>query len=229
MNITVTGILSYPNLHRAVALENFPNNPPMFRCTVLLKKGSMDLSRVESLVERLKHDRWGNDIPSPFDLRCLIYTTKDPATQGYVAFKALSHQDDKPYVGDVDEKDIIVPSQCVPGHMCQMSASVYAYDKSGNGVSASINGVQISDVMGELGALGRDKLSVQEMFGGNRLESKASFVKPTAVKKYIMTDEAKKLNWNVRSDVKGGWDKDELLLTHGYMIEDVSTVRSEWY
>lgn len=229
MNVTVTGILSYPNLHRAVALESFPNNPPMFRCTVLLKKDSNDLRRIENLIEQVKRDKWNDNVPSSFALKCLLYDVEDPTTQGYVSFKALSSQDNKPRVIDKKGEEIIMSDQCTPGIKCMMSASLYAYSKAGNGVSAGINGVKILGVMGELGPLGRGRLSDEEMFGGNHFNSNILLSEPAVIKKYTMTSEAKKLGWHNRSDVKGDWDNDQLLLVNGYMTADIFTEQQGFY
>lgn len=228
MNITVSGILSYPNLHRAVTLENYPNNPPKFRCTVLLKKGSADLKKIENMLERLKQEKWKGKAPFNFELKCLIDLINDPITSDYVALKALNSEDNKPRVLDQNGEEIITPSQLTAGMLCQMSVSLYVYTKSGNGVSAGINGVKLSGGMGELGLLGRGRLSDEEMFGPSS-SSEPSFVIESVVKKYIMTDTAKAFGWKERSDVTGDWNNDKLLIEHGYMIEAPTTVRSDWY
>lgn len=230
MNITVSGILSYPNLHRAVTLENYPNNPPKFRCTVLLKKGSADLKKIENMLERLKQEKWKGKAPFNFELKCLIDLINDPITSDYVALKALNSEDNKPRVLDQNGEEIITPSQLTAGMLCQMSVSLYVYTKSGNGVSAGINGVKLSGGMGELGLLGRGRLSDEEMFGPSS-SSEPPFVIEPVVKKYIMTDTAKAFGWKERSDVDvtGDWNNDKLLIEHGYMIEAPTTVRSDWY
>lgn len=223
MNITVTGILSYPSLHRASVLENFKNNPPKFRCTVMLEKDSDDLRKIYSKIEQLKHNKWGGDVPSNFELKCLLDLSKDPATENYMALKALNGENNKPIVVDENGEEIITPAQCVAGTICQMSVSLYAYDKSGNGVSAGINGVMIMNTMGELGVLGRDRLTVAEMFGSQPVppfvEEDDTPFEPVAKKEYTMTDAAKKFGWHKRSDVSGDWDNDKLLLKNGYMVE----------
>lgn len=233
MNITVSGILSYPNLHRAVTLENYPNNPPKFRCTVLLKKDSADLKKIENTLERLKQEKWKGKAPFNFELKCLIDLINDPITSDYVALKALNSEDNKPRVLDQNGEEILTSAQLTAGMLCKMSVSLYVYTKSGNGVSAGINGVKIMGGMGELGALGRARLSDEEMFGNQSalplaVEDDAPF-EPVAKKKYIMTDTAKAFGWNERSDVTGDWNNDKLLIEHGYMIEAPTTVRSDWY
>lgn len=228
MNITVSGILSYPNLHRAVTLENYPNNPPKFRCTVLLKKGSADLKKIENMLERLKQEKWKGKAPFNFELKCLIDLMNDPITNDYVALKALNSEDNKPRVLDQNGEEIITPSQLTAGMLCQMSVSLYVYTKSGNGVSAGINGVKLSGGMGELGLLGRGRLSDEEMFGPSS-SSEPPFVIEPVVKKYIMTDTAKAFGWKERSDVTGNWNNDKLLIEHGYMIEAPTTVQYDWY
>lgn len=232
MNITVTGILSYPNLHRAATLENYPNNPPKFRCTVLLKKGSDDLRKIESKIEQLKHNKWVDKVPLNFELKCLIDLNNDPVTENYVALKALNSEDNKPIVVDENGEEIITPAQCIAGTICQMSVSLYAYDKSGNGVSAGINGVMIMNTMGELGILGRDRLTVAEMFGNQSVppfvEEDDTPFEPAAKKEYTMTDAAKKFGWHKRSDVSGEWDHDDLLLKNGYMLEVFQTNPTKW-
>lgn len=220
MNITVTGILSYPNLHRATTLTNYPNNPPKFRCTVMLKKGSDDLLRVENAINQVGSNKWGVDFPPNFEVKCLVDLNKDPVTRDYMALKALNSEDSRPKVVDINREEIITPDKCIAGTMCQMSVSLYAYDKSGNGISAGINGVMIMDVIGELGVLGRDRLTVDEMFGNQTTPHSPPFTTTLAVsKEYEMTDSAKKFGWYKRVDVSGEWDNDELLLKNGYMVE----------
>ncbi len=228
MNITVSGILSYPSLHRPVTLENYPNNPPKFRCTVLLKKDSADLKKIENEIDILKQEKWKGKSPFNFELKCLIDLINDPITSDYVALKALNSEDNKPRVLDQNGEEIITPSQLTAGMLCQMSVSLYVYTKSGNGVSAGINGVKLSGGMGELGLLGRGRLSDEEMFGPSS-SSEPPFVIEPVVKKYIMTDTAKAFGWKERSDVTGDWNNDKLLIEHGYMIEAPTTVRSDWY
>lgn len=223
MNLTVLGILSYPSLHRAVTLENYPNNPPKFRCTVLLKKGSDDLRKVESTIERLKQDKWAGEVPVNFEVKCLIDMAKDPIVGDYVALKALNSEDDKPRVLDQNGEEVIIPAQLIAGMRCKMSVSLYVYDKSGNGVSAGINGVKLQGGMGELGVLGRSRLSDEEMFGDNHSTSPSPFSAEVPAKNYEMTDRAKKFSWHKRSDVVGEWDDDRLLLENGYMVEVFST------
>jgi len=183
---------------------------------VLLKKGSVDLQKVEDAIEKLKRDKWGGDVPLNFEVKCLMDLNKDPVTHEYMALKALNSEDNKPRVIDQHGEEIITPAPCVAGLQCMMSVSLYAYDKSGNGVSAGINGVKIMDVMGELGVLGRDRLTDEEMFG-NQPERSSTVEKPKTFKKFIMTDAAREFGWEERSDVTGEWDDDELLIDNGYM------------
>ena len=226
MNITVSGILSYPTLHRASTLENYRNNPPKFRCTVLLKKGSADLQKVASKINQLKREEWGDNTPSNFELKCLLDLSEDPVTHNYVALKALNGEDDKPRVIDHNGEEVIMSSQCVAGLQCMMSVSLYVYTRSGNGISAGINGVKIMDAMGELGILGRDRLTDEQMFG-NQLVNEPPLRKKEskAFREFIMTKQAKEFGWHKRSDVTGEWDNDELLIDNGYMI--VST-QPDW-
>ena len=217
MNITVSGILSYPTLHRASTLENYRNNPPKFRCTVLLKKGSADLQRVKSEIKQLKYEEWGDNVPLNFELKCLLDLAGDLVTYDYVALKALNGEDDKPRVVDQNGEEVIMSSQCVAGLQCMMSVSLYVYTRSGNGISAGINGVKIMDAMGELGILGRDRLTDEQMFGSHVIAEKKH---PIAKQLMIMTDSAKEFGWNKRSDVTGEWDDDQLLISCGYMRID---------
>lgn len=225
MNITVSGILSYPKLHRAETLEDFPNGPPKFRCSVMLRKDSVDLQKVRRVIEKLKQEKWGGDIPKHFDLKCLTNLGNDSATADYVALRALNNEYDKPRVIDQNGEDIISPAQCVAGLKCMMSVSIYAYSKSKavNGISAGINGVKIMETMGELGKLGRQALTNDEMFGGQSSHSStktsvlAKVIDAETPKQFTMTEKAIDLGWTKRSDVMGDWNDDQLLLDNGYM------------
>lgn len=215
MNITVSGILSYPSLHKAVTLENYPNNPPKFRCSVLLKKGSEDHRRIEKAIETVKREKWGENIPSNFEIKCLTDLSHDTATKDYVVLKALNDESNRPRVIDQNGEEVISPALCTSGSKCMMSVSIYAYLKSGNGVSAGINGVKVSDIMGELGRLGRAQMTDDEMFG----EQVQKVPQTPLVEQFTMSERAFELDWFKRSDVTGEWDDDELLLKYGYMTK----------
>lgn len=215
MDITVSGILSYPSLFKAVTAEGFPDGPPKFRCSVLLKKGSEDHLKIEKAIEKLKRGRWGDNIPSKFDLKCLIDLSHIPETKNYMSLKALNDASTRPRVIDGNGEEIISPDMCVPGLKCKMCVSLYTYDKAGGGISAGIHGVKILDVMGELGRLGRALLTDDEMFG----EQVNKAPQPPLVEQFIMTEKAIELDWFKRSDVTGEWNDDELLLEYGYMTK----------
>lgn len=215
MKITVSGILSYPSLHKAVTLENYPNNPPKFRCSVLLKKGSEDHRRIEKAIEAVKHEKWGKNIPSDFEVKCLTDLSHDENVKDYIVLKALNDETNRPRVIDQNGEEVISPALCMSGLKCMMSVSIYAYSKSGNGVSAGINGVKISDIMGELGRLGRAQMTDDEMFGEQVQKSPQT----PLVEQFTMTEKAIELDWFKRSDVVGDWDNDELLIEYGYMTK----------
>lgn len=215
MNITVSGILSYPSLFKAVTAEGFPDGPPKFRCSVLLKKGSEDHRKVKKAIEKLKRERWRDNTPSKFDLKCLIDLSHIPETKNYVSLKALNDASTRPRVIDKNGEEIISPDRCVPGLECKMCVSLYTYDKAGGGISAGIHGVKILDVMGELGRLGRARLTDDEMFG----EPVQKSPQPPLVEQFTMTNEAIEFGWFKRSDVTGDWDDDEILLKAGYMTK----------
>ena len=224
-NITVRGILSYPSLLKAVSLANYPDNPPKFRCSVLLQKGSVDLQRLEQRINEIKQEKWKDKIPSDFEIKCLTDLSHDAATQNYVSLKALNDASSKPRVIDAAGEEVLLEELCVPGLECKMSVSIYAYSKSGNGISAGINGVKLLNTMGELGRLGRAQMSDDEMFDddqsftpvateeqGQKVLSSAHFEE-----QFTMTEKAIEVGWLKRSDVLPTWN-DEQLIEHGYMI-----------
>lgn len=195
--------------------EGFPDGPPKFRCSVLLKKKSEDHRKVEKAIEKLKRERWGNNTPPRFDLKCLIDLSHIPETKNYVSLKALNDASTRPRVINKNGEEIISPDMCVPGLECKMCVSLYTYDKAGGGISAGIHGVKILDVMGELGRLGRARLTDDEMFG----EQVQKAPQTPSVEQFVMTEQAIEVGWFKRSDVIGEWNDDELLLKYGYMTK----------
>jgi len=212
MNITVSGILSYPNLHRAKTLKGYENNSPKFRCSVLLKKGSEDLLKIEQVIERVKLDKWDGSPPHNYDSKCLVDLLEDPVTKGYVALKALSDESSPPRVVDQNGEEILSQLDYVAGQKCMMSVSIYAFSSKGNGISAGINGVKILKGMGELGRLGRTQLSDDEMFGEtNKFSAKEE--EP----RLILTMKAGVTTLQQFADA--GWDHKDLI-DQGYAVRE---------
>ena len=208
-NLTLEGILSYPSLMKATSLENFPNNPPLFRCTVLLKRNSDGHHQLNQIINQLKLEKWSKELPAGFEVKCLIdmINDDDPNMHEYIAVKALNQEFNRPRVIDQEGNEIIDASIIEAGKTCKMSISVYSYTKSGYGISAGINGVMIMNNMGELGKLGRIRLTDQQMFGNQ--------FKPVVTPiTYTMTEKAAGVTQQAFIDA--GWTN-EMLVQQGYM------------
>ena len=210
-NITIDGILSYPSLMKPTTLESFPNNPSRYRCTVLIKRGSEHHQNVMMIIDQLKREKWSKGIPSRFEVKCIIDMIHDDdlKMRQYIAIKALNSEFDRPRVIDQDGNEVIDVSILEPGRLCKMSASIYPYVKSGDGISAGINGVMIMKDMGELGRLGRNRLTDDQMFG-RHIDSYL----PVLTTHRIMTEKAVSVTY--QQFIDNGWT-DDLLVKHGYL------------
>lgn len=140
--------LSFPGLFKAEAFK--PGDDPKFKATFLIEKGSANHDIVEKAIAELAKVRWGakaeaalkgmRNNPNKF-----CYQDGDTKTyDGYEGMMALSAKSTvRPLVIDRDRSQL-VEADGKPYAGCYVNASVelFGYENSGNGISASLSGVQ---------------------------------------------------------------------------------------
>jgi hypothetical protein len=149
MKIKLSGVrLSFPGLWKAEPFK--PGDDPKFKATFLVEKDSaLDKAVNEAIIETAKA-KWGAKATSV--LKGMTnnpnkYCYQDGDTKsydGYEGMMALSAKNGKrPLVIDRD-RTTLTEADGKPYAGCYVNASVefFAYENSGNGISASLLGVQ---------------------------------------------------------------------------------------
>lgn len=140
--------LSFPALFTAEPFK--PGDPPKFKGTFLIEKGSEQHKMVEQAILQVARDKWGakaekiiasiRSNPNKF-----CYQDGDSKSyDGYEGMMALSAKNAlRPTVVDAN-KTPLVEADGKPFAGCYVHAVVdlFAYDNSGSGISASLMGVQ---------------------------------------------------------------------------------------
>ena len=223
MQFKVKGIISYPHLYQARAVEAAQD--PKYSVSVLIKKTDTQVAAVQSVIDQEKLAGWPSGFPvagKVFMKDCAVAFPEDPRLHGYMVISGNSQLKDKPVVVDMSMTPVIDPSQIYAGAVCWVAFNSFCYKKAVNkGVAAGLNAVMVTDEVGELGRLdGRP--SVESMFsdvvGGSAAavapSPAAPPVAPSTPPDYVMTPAAGAL---VRDDyIKAGWT-DQQLISQGYM------------
>lgn len=140
--------LSFPDLFEATAFK--PGDVPRFKATFLLPKNSPQVKEVEAAILAAATEKWGakaaavikgiRNNPNKFCFQ--DGDTKE--YDGYAGMMALSARNSvRPLVLDAD-KTPLSASDGKPYAGCYVNGIVefFGYDNSGNGISASVSGVQ---------------------------------------------------------------------------------------
>lgn len=149
MKIKLSGVrLSFPGLWKAEPFK--PGDDPKFKATFLIEKDSALDKQVNAAILETAKAKWGakgeaavkgmRNNPNKF-----CYQDGDTkAYDGYEGMNALSAKNGKrPLVIDRD-RTTLTEADGKPYAGCYVNASVefFAYENSGNGISASLLGVQ---------------------------------------------------------------------------------------
>lgn len=140
--------LSFPGLFKAEAFK--PGDDPKFKATFLVPKGSAQDKMVEAAILEVAKAKWGakaeaivkqiRNNPNKF-----CYQDGDTKSyDGYEGMMALSAKNGtRPLVID-GQKQPLVEEDGKPYAGCYVNGIVelFAYENSGNGISASLSGVQ---------------------------------------------------------------------------------------
>lgn len=159
--ITVEGILSYPQIFKAVKFKDKPTSEPRFGCSILVKNTDPVLHKLNALIEEVKRTKWPKGMPAGNNVYCLLPYTEN---NNYMVLRAYAKEEKRPIVMDINSEPIIDKSIAVAGKVAKMCVSVYAYD---DGITAGLEGVMILNEIGELGELGVARPTTEEMFGSD--------------------------------------------------------------
>lgn len=146
--ISLRGRLSFPDIFEAKPFK--PGDEPRFRATFLIDKGSEEAKRVEVAIKKVAVAKWGvkadsiltsiRNNPNKFCFQDGDMKSYD----GYAGMMALSsNSQSRPLIIDKDRTPLTV-ADGRPYGGCYVVGLVefFAYTNSGNGISASLKGVQ---------------------------------------------------------------------------------------
>lgn len=149
MKIKLTNVrLSFPGLFTAEAFK--PGDVPKFKATFLIPEGSEQFKAVEAAILQTAKDKWGakaEAIVKQIRNNPNKFCWQDGNTKSYDGYEgmfALSAKNAvRPLVIDRD-KALLAEADGRPYAGCYVNASVelFGYENSGNGISASLAGVQ---------------------------------------------------------------------------------------
>lgn len=142
--------LSFPDLFEARAFKQ--GDKPKFKATFLVPQDSPQVKEIEAAIKEVAKAKWGAKADSviksirgnPNKFCFQDGDTKD--YDGYANMMALSAGSvTRPLVIDRD-KSPLTAADGKPYAGCYVNASIelFAYDNSGNGISASLKGVQFA-------------------------------------------------------------------------------------
>lgn len=225
MQIKVKGILSYPHLFTARAVN--PGDDPKFSASILVRKDDPQVATVNAIIEQEK----ANGFPSGFPAngKCCwkdgaVAFPNDPAMHNFMILSGNAKSDGRPHVVDKTLNPIMDQSEVYAGAVVWASVNTFCYNQPVNkGIGGGLNGVMVTGEIGELGRLD-GKPSVESMFGDTPVTAPpvaAPPVAPTApaappsAPVYQMTDKANGATHEAM--LAAGWS-DAQLIEHGMML-----------
>lgn len=140
--------LSFPDLFTAKAFQ--AGDEPKYKATFLVEKGSDMEKTIEAAVKQVAKDKWNTKADSVLksirnNPNKFCFQDGDSRDyDGYQGMMALSSSNKaRPLLIDRD-KTPLTAADGRPYAGCYVNATVelFAYDKSGNGIAASLKGVQ---------------------------------------------------------------------------------------
>lgn len=149
MKVTLKNVrLSFPGLFEATAFK--PGDEPKYKATFLVPKGSATEKAVEAAILSLATEEWkgkGASIVNSIRGNPNKFCFQDGDSKeydGYAGMMALTAKSSaRPLILDRD-KSILSAADGRPYAGCYVNASIelFTYNNSGNGISASLKGVQ---------------------------------------------------------------------------------------
>jgi len=140
--------LSFPDLFEPRAFQ--AGDTPKFKATALVPKGSEMVREIEAAIMKVATDKWNTKAagivksirgnPNKFCFQDGDNKTYD-GYEGMMAFSASNKV--RPTIIDRDKSPLSVSDgRPYAGCYVNMIVDVFAYDNSGNGIAASLSGVQ---------------------------------------------------------------------------------------
>jgi hypothetical protein len=216
MQFKVKGILSFPHLFQARSVN--PGDDPKFSCTILIRKDDPQLVNIQAIVAQEKAAGFPNGFPAKG--KCFLKDgaaeyPNDPKMHNYMIISGGAKVEYKPAVVDSNMQPVMDPSQVVSGDIAWASFNTFVYKQAVNsGVSAGLNAVMITGVLGELGRLDSRK-SVEELFSDMGSVVPAPAPAPSGP---IMTAAAQ---YTYAQYVAAGWT-DQQMIAGGLLVPPTS-------
>lgn len=146
--------LSFPDLFEPRAFK--PGDKPKYKATFLVPKGSEQAKAIEAAIEAVAKEKWPGNGPKVKDWRKILPSIRGNSNKccwqdgdtksydGYEGMMAFSAGNlARPTLLD-REKTVLTKDDGKPYAGCYVNAvlDLFAYDNSGDGISASLGGVQ---------------------------------------------------------------------------------------
>lgn len=141
--------LSYPHLFQPTAFK--PGMPLKFKATFLIPKGSAQHKEIEAAIKDAATAKWGakadqiiKSIRGNSNKFCFQDGDLSDKEEYHGNMSITASNAAKPLILDRDPNVHLTPADGRPYAGCYVNANIeiYAYDKSGNGISANLGGVQ---------------------------------------------------------------------------------------
>lgn len=163
----IKGILTFPKVFTAQVPKGATE--PKFSTGVLLPPTDPQIPQIQAEVNEAKANTFPSGFPAKADLCFMAYDEKfagkdyyDPRFSGWWIFTCTAKQDDRPAVVDMNYQPVM-PDQVFSGCIAYVNAGVSGYTKGTGGVGGWLNGVMVTDEIGQFGRLD-GKPSVDQMF-----------------------------------------------------------------
>lgn len=165
MQFKVKGIISYPHLFNARAIE--VGGDQKYSVSVLIKKNDPQVAALQSIIDQEKANGWPSGFPANgkvFMKDCAVAFPSEPTLAGYMVISGNAKLEAKPAVVDANMNPVMDPSQVYAGSICWVAFNSFIYNQAVNkGVSCGLNAVMITGEDSELGRLD-NRPSVESMF-----------------------------------------------------------------
>lgn len=175
-SITVEGILSFPTLFKPRAINN--SGDPKYSLNLLFRGDDSELARLYQLFGQVKTESYpSGTVPSSHKMCLDTYANKmDPnkpyydqrlADEGWWTLSCTAPAERPPKIVDLGLNDVIDPGHAGAraGMRVKVNLGMGYFNKGGGqGIGAWMNGVQLTEVLGELGQLSNEQ-SAEDMFG----------------------------------------------------------------
>jgi hypothetical protein len=148
MKIKIAGRLSFPDLFTPRPFK--PGDKPKFKATVLVPKDGPEHKKISEAIMAVAKEKWPKDyakVIASIKGNANKFCFQDGETKSYEGYEGMmafsAGNTTRPLVLDRDKTPLTeADGRPYAGCHVVVSVEIFAYDNSGNGISASLRGVQ---------------------------------------------------------------------------------------